>query len=76
MGLDFNVTNRLQASFSATECLLSLRCSRMEACGLVMGRRRIPPEIAADLADHFIGDALTERDIEVLGRVAGAPRTR
>jgi DNA-binding NarL/FixJ family response regulator len=34
------------------------------------GRRRIPPEIAAELADHVTDDALTEREIAVLRRVA------
>ncbi len=34
------------------------------------GRRRIPPEIAAELADHMTDDALTEREIAVLRRVS------
>jgi DNA-binding NarL/FixJ family response regulator len=34
------------------------------------GRRRIPPEIAAEIAEHAGDDALTEREIEVLSRVA------
>ncbi|HZD50954.1 MAG TPA: response regulator transcription factor [Silvibacterium sp.] len=34
------------------------------------GRRRIPPEVAAELAEHVIEDALTEREIEILARVA------
>lgn len=34
------------------------------------GRRRIPPEIAAELADHMTEDALTDRETEVLRRVA------
>ncbi|HEX9392200.1 MAG TPA: response regulator transcription factor [Usitatibacteraceae bacterium] len=34
------------------------------------GRRRIPPEIATDLAEHFADDALSEREIEVLRLVA------
>ena len=34
------------------------------------GRRCIPPEIAADLAEHITDDALTEREIAVLQRVA------
>ena len=34
------------------------------------GRRRIPPEIAAELADHVTDDALSEREIAVLQRVA------
>jgi DNA-binding NarL/FixJ family response regulator len=34
------------------------------------GRRRIPPEIAAELADHVTDDALSDREIEVLRKVA------
>ena len=34
------------------------------------GRRRIPPEIAAELAEHVTEDALSDREIEVLRRVA------
>lgn len=34
------------------------------------GRRCIPPEIAAELADHVTDDALTDREIEILKRVA------
>ncbi len=35
-----------------------------------VGRRCIPAEIAAELADHVADDALTDREIEVLRRVA------
>jgi DNA-binding NarL/FixJ family response regulator len=34
------------------------------------GGRRIPPEIASDLAEHISADALSEREIQVLGSVA------
>jgi DNA-binding NarL/FixJ family response regulator len=34
------------------------------------GKKRIPPEIAAELADHVTDDALSDREIEVLRRVA------
>lgn len=34
------------------------------------GRRRIPPEIAAGIAEHASEDALTSREIEVLRQVA------
>ncbi len=34
------------------------------------GQRRIPPEIAAELAEHVIDDALSDREIDVLKRVA------
>jgi DNA-binding NarL/FixJ family response regulator len=34
------------------------------------GRKRIPPEIAIEIAEHHSDDALTEREIEVLRQVA------
>ena len=35
------------------------------------GGRRIQPEVASQLADHFTADALSHREIEVLRSVAG-----
>jgi len=40
------------------------------------GKKRIPPEIAAHLAEYFGDDALTEREIEVLRLVAEGNRNR
>ena len=34
------------------------------------GKRRVPPEIATEIAEHVADDALTLREIEVLRRVA------
>ena len=34
------------------------------------GSKRIPPEIAAEMAEHYMDQALTEREIEVLQQVA------
>ncbi|MBV9927477.1 MAG: response regulator transcription factor [Acidobacteria bacterium] len=34
------------------------------------GKKRIPPEIAIEMAEHRMDDALTEREIEVLREVA------
>lgn len=34
------------------------------------GRRRIPPEIAAEIVDHVDGNALTERELQVLKQIA------
>ncbi len=36
-----------------------------------VGKKRIPPDVAAALADHAIDDALTEREIDVLRLIAG-----
>jgi DNA-binding NarL/FixJ family response regulator len=35
------------------------------------GQKRIPPGVAAELADHAIDDALTSREIDVLRLIAG-----
>jgi DNA-binding NarL/FixJ family response regulator len=34
------------------------------------GKKRIPPDVAAELADHATDDALTEREIDVLELIA------
>ena len=34
------------------------------------GRRRVPPEIATEIAEHVADDALTARELDVLRRVA------
>jgi DNA-binding NarL/FixJ family response regulator len=34
------------------------------------GKRRVPPEIATEIAEHVADDALTVREVEVLRRVA------
>jgi DNA-binding NarL/FixJ family response regulator len=40
------------------------------------GRKRIPPEVAAQLAEHFSEDPLTPREVEVLRRVAAGDRNK
>jgi DNA-binding NarL/FixJ family response regulator len=40
------------------------------------GKKRIPPQLAAQLAEHMSDEALTEREVEVLGQVAGGNRNR
>jgi DNA-binding NarL/FixJ family response regulator len=40
------------------------------------GKKRIPNEVAARLAEHFDGDALTAREVEVLAQVARGNRNR
>jgi DNA-binding NarL/FixJ family response regulator len=40
------------------------------------GRRCLPPEVAAQLAEHMGEESLTEREIEVLSRLAGGNRNR
>ena len=40
------------------------------------GKKRIPPEIASQLAEHFSDEALTSREVEVLQQVAEGNRNR
>lgn len=40
------------------------------------GKRKIPAEIAAHLAEHYSDEALTQREVEVLQQVAGGNRNR
>jgi len=40
------------------------------------GKKRIPAQLAAQLAEHMSDDNLTAREIEVLGQIAGGNRNR
>ena len=40
------------------------------------GKKRIPPQLAAQLAEHLSDEDLTAREIEVLRQIAGGNRNR
>jgi DNA-binding NarL/FixJ family response regulator len=40
------------------------------------GKKRVPPELAAQLAEHISDESLTAREVEVLKQVAGGNRNR
>jgi DNA-binding NarL/FixJ family response regulator len=40
------------------------------------GKKRIPPQLAAQLAEHLTDEELTAREIEVLSQIAGGNRNR
>lgn len=40
------------------------------------GKKRIPPQLAAQLAEHMSDEALTEREVQVLSQIAGGNRNR
>jgi DNA-binding NarL/FixJ family response regulator len=40
------------------------------------GKKRIPAQLAAQLAEHMSDEALTEREIEVLAQIAGGNRNK
>lgn len=68
---DVQALRALKAGASGYLLKSMLRKDLMETIRAVnAGKRRIPPEIAAELAEHMTQDALTDREIEVLRRVA------
>jgi DNA-binding NarL/FixJ family response regulator len=40
------------------------------------GKKSVPPEVAAHLAEHLSGESLTEREIDVLRHLAGGNRNK
>jgi DNA-binding NarL/FixJ family response regulator len=40
------------------------------------GQKRIPSQLAAQLAEHMSDECLTDREVEVLGQIAGGNRNR
>jgi DNA-binding NarL/FixJ family response regulator len=68
---DVQAVRALKAGASGYLLKNMLRKELVDTIRLVhAGRRRIPPEVAAELADHAVDDALTAREIDVLTRVA------
>jgi DNA-binding NarL/FixJ family response regulator len=68
---DAQALGALKAGASAYLLKSMLRKDLLDTIRTVhAGKRRIPPEIATEIAEHAADDALTEREIEVLRRVA------
>lgn len=68
---DVQALRALKAGASGYLLKSMLRKDLLDTIRIVhAGKRRIPPEIASELANHMMEDALTEREIEVLRRVA------
>jgi DNA-binding NarL/FixJ family response regulator len=68
---DVQALRALKAGATGYMLKTSLRTDLVDAIRAVhQGKRRIPPEIARELAEHVTDDILTEREIEVLRRVA------
>ncbi len=68
---DVQALRALKAGASGYLLKSMLRKELLETIRAVhAGRKRIPPEIAAELADHVTDDALSDREVEVLRRVA------
>jgi DNA-binding NarL/FixJ family response regulator len=68
---DVQALRALKAGASGYLLKNMMRKELLETIRIVhSGRRRIPPEIAAELADHVTDDALSDREVDVLRRVA------
>jgi DNA-binding NarL/FixJ family response regulator len=67
---DAHAVNALKAGASAYLLKSMLRKELLDTIRAVhAGKRRVPPEIAIEIAEHSADDALTERELEVLRRV-------
>jgi two-component system, NarL family, response regulator len=68
---DAQATKALEAGASGYLLKNMLRKELVETIRTVhSGRKKIPPEIAVEMAEHHADDALSEREIEVLRLVA------
>lgn len=68
---DVKAVRALKAGASGYLLKNMLRKDLLDTIRIVnAGKRKIPPEIAAELADHMMEDTLTDREVEVLRRVA------
>ncbi|HEX4158492.1 MAG TPA: response regulator transcription factor [Rhizomicrobium sp.] len=68
---DTQAARALRAGASGYLLKSMLRDDLVETIRLVhAGRRRVPPEIAAEIAEHLADEGLSDREIEVLVRVA------
>ncbi len=68
---DVQILRALKAGAAGYMLKTALRTDLVGAIRAVhQGLRRIPPEIAQELAEHVADDTLSEREIEVLQRVA------
>jgi DNA-binding NarL/FixJ family response regulator len=68
---DVQVLRALKAGALAYLLKNRIRSSLLETIRIVFqGKKYIPPEVAAELADHIAQESLTEREIEVLQNVA------
>jgi DNA-binding NarL/FixJ family response regulator len=69
---DAHAVNAMKAGASAYLLKSMLRKELLDTIRAVhAGKRRVPPEIAVEIAEHSADDTLTQRELEVLRRVGG-----
>jgi DNA-binding NarL/FixJ family response regulator len=71
----------IQRALAAGACGYLLKSAPLEELvGVIRkvhsGRKHLPTELAENLAEHFGSDSLTEREVEVLKRIAEGDRNR
>lgn len=68
---DVQVLRALQAGAMGYLMKATLRRDLLDTIRAVhAGQRRVPPEVASELAQHAMDDSLTEREIEVLKQIS------
>lgn len=68
---DVQVLRALQAGAMGYLMKATLRRDLLDTIRAVHGgQRRVPPEVAAELAEHALDDSLTDREIEVLKQIS------
>jgi DNA-binding NarL/FixJ family response regulator len=68
---DVQVLRALKAGAMAYLMKATLRRDLLDTIRAVHGgQRRVPPEVASELAQHAMDDALTDREVEVLKQIA------
>src|SRR5918994_169923 len=74
---DVTLMDLRMPDMSGIEAITAIRSEFRDARIVVLttyagdaGKRRVPPEIATEIAEHVADDALTAREVEVLRRVA------
>jgi len=77
----FNGDMEIQRALKAGACGYLLKSTpRKELIEAIRkvhsGKKSVPPEVAAHLAEHMSGDALTDREIEVLRLISGGNRNK
>jgi DNA-binding NarL/FixJ family response regulator len=74
---DVDIQRALKAGAYGYQLKSAPRKELIEAIRKVhSGKKSVPPEVAAQLAEHMSGEALSEREIEVLFHLAGGNRNK
>jgi DNA-binding NarL/FixJ family response regulator len=76
-GGDVRIGTAFKAGASGYLLKSMLREELVETIRIVhAGKRRVPPEVAVELAEHCADDVLTEREIDILREVAAGKANR